>query len=183
MLVTRAHNPAEPDRRRPWIAAIIVALALFVGAPAGLYFCAWLVTRNMFYNCTERSPLLPFHTYLGVVPPGVSDIRSAGAVGLGGSEIFLRFRATNAAVAALAKSFGPEERESDANQLETWDGQFDRGWLQNQGRQPFEHQVHWEELRRLRHPHVYGRKHSETSWDMLIWDPENQRAYFYHMNI
>ena len=75
------------------LAVPLIASAMFIGA---VYLRYWWWPNSGFGDMATKPPTQVFRRVFGQpVPPGVSDIAAAGYVSMGGSDIWLRCRATD----------------------------------------------------------------------------------------
>jgi hypothetical protein len=134
------------------------------------------------YDCNDHPPEKTFVRYFGAPPPGVRDIRSTGHISLGGAEVWLRFRTTQAALTTLLAGYlksDPPDARAECHMLA---GQIPSSPYRRAGEVPApEHRVQWDELRHVRNADVYFNADSTFS-NTLVYDRSREVAYFYHWN-
>jgi hypothetical protein len=177
------------DRVRTWLAfAVLLLWVIGILAAVPLSLKWWLFGPNSgMGDYTKKSPEKAFRrVFERPAPPGVSDIRAAGQVWLGGRNVWLRFRATDPAIRSL---MAVAKRETDAQSIrQTIDGlQMEvaltathpdlRRWRSH---------VCWDEVRRIEDPESYfihPRAPSSTPNITLIIDRKRHLVYVYLFDI
>lgn len=158
--------------------SILLGMALLCGVPS----CSmYQMARQMDYRANERPPAETFRRLLGAPPPGVSDVRATGYMTIPGSRVWLRLRATDAAVAAVTRGYSrlkaDEAQRATTTLLELSPGDDP---LNTQPHLPLEHRVYWEELGRVRMPEVYMKSEEGGTRHTLIVDRKRRLVYLYY---
>jgi hypothetical protein len=168
-----------------WVGLLVLVLAwlTFCGAGATVLWGFYQFREQLNYDCNRHPPLKTFRRMLGERPPGVWDVRATGYIGLGGSDVRLRFTASDAAIARLTRDYerlGAADAEARVRSLASDAG---TGFLEVRSGSPSQHQVHWEALERIRNAEVYQKPQAHPgSEDTLVVDRERRLVYFYHWN-
>jgi hypothetical protein len=168
-------------RRVPWwrIAFGLLGIAILGGPVLGVLTFA----RTATYDCNEHPPEATFSRYFGPSPPGVSDIRSTGHISLGGADVWLRFRVTDAALIPLLADYRrvkPSEAKSGVEAVAE-KVPFTPFRKADAPLRP-EHQVRWNELMQIKSPEVYLSRLEYRTHDRLVLDRGQGLVYFYHWN-
>lgn len=158
----------------------MLALALLCGGPL-----FWLrqAFADLSYRCDDHPPSRTFRRLFRAELPGISDIRATGHISLGGADVFLRFKATPAAIRTLTQGY-VQVRSEDSKSVLEWLTMAYGYWAAGQKQEAGEaHEVRWDELRRLHKPEVYEKSPQDNgAQDTLVVDRSRQMVYFYHWN-
>jgi hypothetical protein len=140
-----------------------VAWGLVVVLLAGVVLVAcslvWMVVRpfaHLEHVCTTMPPLQVFENVFGRPPPsGVSDIRAAGRIWLGGRDVYLRFQATDEAIQRLTRGSQRTVGDRETNECIQSTRMEDRlvgdhRWMR------WKEWVHWDEVERIQKPECYS---------------------------
>lgn len=117
---------------------------------------------------SELPPKLAFErVFRRSVPPGLMDIKAAGHAWTAGRDIWMRFRATDAAVKLLTNGSKPFSPESSFC--------IDTSRLQEAAPR----QVHWEDVLRIRDPRCYNIDPPPNQTGCITLIPDRQRHLVY----
>jgi hypothetical protein len=163
------------------LAAIVVALVFWVGWGLSVVSrelrekdCANMPAVEVFENVFDHPP-----------PPGITELRAAGRIWLGGRDVYLRFNATDEAIRRLTKG---SKRTVDAAGIQEciegtrmeWRLQGDRRWVR------WKERVRWDEVDRIPKPQCYGllpAAPSATPHITIIVDRSRHLVYVYLFDI
>ena len=160
--------------------SIMLVLALLCGGPLFLFR---LAVADLSYRCDEHPPSQTFRRFFQADAPGISDIRATGHISLGGADVFMRFAATPAAIRTFTRGYA-RVRAEDSKSVLAWLATPYGYWAVGQKQEAGEaHEVHWDELRRIREPEAYEKSPPDNgAQDTLVVDRSRGIAYFYHWN-
>jgi hypothetical protein len=159
---------------------IVTAVVLLI--PLALGYSVWWFVRfgpKLAQDCADTAPAEVFENVFGhPPPPGLDGSRAAGRIWPGGRDIFLRMRATNAAIHGLIQGC---QRDSDAKRRID-DLSMDLRVGGDHRLPRWKERVQWDEIAHIQKPECYtfwGRSPSPSANVTLIVDRARQLVYVY----
>jgi hypothetical protein len=174
------------DRKRPDVGAIVaytVVLVLLMGLAVGisLVWGFWRELTNI--DVSTWPPPRIFQQVFGPpIPTGVSEIRAAGRSLISGRTVWLRFRASDKAIASLVSGSERAATQEDAQACvkSTWI-HFPRDKT-NPERIRWVGRVRWHEVNEIPKPECYQIRTPSTD-TMIVVDRNHHLVYVFQYGI